>query len=77
MEQNRIVINPEVHFGQPTVAGTRVPVYAVLELLEAGIGFDAIVCDYYPTLVIDDIRACIRYAVNLVKTEEIHLALAV
>jgi len=77
MDQNRIVINPETHFGQPTVAGTRVPVYAVLELLEAGIGFDAIVRDYYPALATDDIRACIRYAVNLVKSEEIHLSLAV
>ncbi len=64
MDQNRIVIDPKVHFAQPTVAGTRVPVYAVLELLEAGISFDTIVRDYYPVLVIDDIRACIRYTVN-------------
>ena len=64
MDQNRIVIDPKVHFAQPTVAGTRGPVYAVLELLEAGISFDTIVRDYYPVLVIDDIRACIRYTVN-------------
>lgn len=77
MDQNRIVIDPEVHFAQPTVAGTRVPVYAVLELLEAGIDFDTIIRDYYPILAIDDIRACIRYAVNLIKAEEVHLALAI
>lgn len=76
MDQTRIVIHPEVHFGQPTVAGTRIPVYAVLELVEAGISFDGIVTDYYPALGIDDIRACLRYAVSLIKTEEVHLAMA-
>ncbi|HRJ42438.1 MAG TPA: DUF433 domain-containing protein, partial [Caldilineaceae bacterium] len=61
---------------QPTVAGAPVPVYAVLELLEAGFGFDTIIHDYYPTLTIDDIQACIRYAVNLIRAEEVHIALA-
>lgn len=39
----RIVVDPRVHFGQPCVAGTRIPVYAVLELVEAGIPFEEII----------------------------------
>jgi uncharacterized protein (DUF433 family) len=54
----RIEINPSVHFGKPCVRGTRVTVRDVLELVEEGIAFDAIVRDYYPDLEVADVRAC-------------------
>jgi len=47
MPKGRITVDPKVHFGQPCVAGTRIPVYAVLELVREGIPFDEIVRDYY------------------------------
>ena len=72
--KRRIAVDPAVHSGQPCVAGTRIPVYAVLELVEAGIPFREIVANYYPELTEEDIRACIRYAVELVRSEEVHLA---
>lgn len=34
---DRITIDPQVHFGKPCVAGTRIPVQAVLELVREGI----------------------------------------
>lgn len=69
----RIVVNPEIHFGQPCLEGTRIPVYAVLELVERGIPFEVIVRDYYPDLTVEDVRKCVEYAVQVIKAEEILL----
>ena len=70
---NRITVNPTIHFGKPCVAGTRITVQSVLELLNEGVTFDEIIQDYYPDLTIEDIRACLSYAIALVSAEEIHL----
>lgn len=69
----RIVVNPTVHFGKPCVANTRITVQNVLELLDEGLAFKEIIRDYYPDLTIEDIRACLRYAIALVSAEDIHL----
>jgi uncharacterized protein (DUF433 family) len=53
----RITVNPQVHFGKPCVAGTRIPVQNVLELLNEGLSFDEIIQDYYPDLAVEDIYA--------------------
>ncbi|MCS7198465.1 MAG: DUF433 domain-containing protein [Candidatus Bipolaricaulota bacterium] len=50
------------------------PVWCVLELVQAGIPFSQIVTEYYPDLTEEDIQACVRYATELVKSEEIHVA---
>ncbi len=71
--KERIVIDPKVHFGKPCVAGTRIPVEVVLELIQEGILFDEIIERYYPDLEIEDIKACARYATELVRSEEIHV----
>ena len=34
---DRIAANPNIHFGKPCIAGTRIPVQNVLELVEEGI----------------------------------------
>ena len=73
MEQ-RIVVNPNIHFGKPCVAGTRIPVQAVLELVREGLSFDQIIQDYYPDLDVKDIRACIQYAIDVIAAEDIHIA---
>lgn len=70
---DRITVNPKIHFGKPCVAGTRITVQSVLELLNEGLSFKEITRDYYPDLVLDDIRACLRYAIALVAAEDIHL----
>lgn len=69
----RIAVNPEIHFGKPCVAGTRITVQSVLELVNAGLPFDGIIRDYYPDLSIEDIHACLQYAIALVAAEDIHL----
>jgi uncharacterized protein (DUF433 family) len=71
--QERIVVDAAVHFGRPCIAGTRIPVENVLELVQENIPFHRIVEDYYPDLEIEDVKACISYATDLISSEEIHV----
>lgn len=71
---DRITVNPKIHFGKPCIAGTRITVQTVLELVNEGLSFDEIIRDYYPDITVDDVRACIQYAIALVAAEDIHLA---
>src|SRR5438105_14804109 len=57
--KERIAVDPQIHFGKPCVAGTRIPVQAVLELVREGLSFSEIIRDYYPDLEIEDVRAVI------------------
>lgn len=70
---DRISVDPAIRFGKPCIAGTRITVQDVLELLDDGISFDQIISEYYPDLTEDDIHACIRYAIAVVSAEDIHL----
>jgi uncharacterized protein (DUF433 family) len=72
--KERIAVNPRIHFGKPCVAGTRIPVQSVLELIRDGFTFADIIRDYYVDLESEDIRACIQYAIDVVAVEDIHLA---
>ncbi len=71
--KNRIQVIPDIHFGKPCVAGTRVTIQNVLELVREGVPFDALIRDYYPDLNVEDIKACIQYAIDVVQTEDIHV----
>lgn len=55
----RISVNPRIHFGKPCIAGTRITVQNVLELVCDGLSFADVVRDYYPDVQPDDIRACV------------------
>ncbi|MCF8039127.1 MAG: DUF433 domain-containing protein [Desulfohalobiaceae bacterium] len=70
---DRITVSPEIHFGKPCVAGTRITVQSVLELLKEGLPFENIIEDYYPELTVEDIQACIMYAIALVAAEDVHV----
>lgn len=69
-----ISVDPQIHFGKPCIFGTRITVTSVLELLREGISPDTIICDYYPDLHADDIRASVQYAIDLIALEDIRLA---
>jgi uncharacterized protein (DUF433 family) len=71
---NRIEVHPTIHFGKPCIAGTRIPVQDVLELVREGISFDDIISRFYPEITKDDIKACLQYAIDIVSCEEVHLA---
>lgn len=60
---DRIVVDPEVRFGKPTVRGTRITVGDVLGYLAEGMTEEQIVGDF-PQLSIEDIRACLAFAAD-------------
>ena len=70
----RISVNPNIHFGKPCIVGTRITVQNVLELINEGLSFDEIKRDYYPDLQTEDIKACIDYAISLISSEDIKIA---
>lgn len=70
----RISVDSNIHFGKPCVAGTRITVQNVLELINENLSFEQIKRDYYPDLQIEDIRACVDYAISLVSSEDIKIA---
>ena len=71
--KERISVNSNIHFGKPCVAGTRITVQNVLELIREGLPFTQIIQDYYPDLQGEDIRACIQYAIDVIAAEEVHV----
>jgi len=74
--KNRIEVNPAIHFGKPCVAGTRITVQGVLELVRDGISFEQIIRDYYPNMTAEDIQACVQYAMDIVAVEDVHIEMA-
>lgn len=55
----KIVCDPEICGGVPTIRGTRIPAHIILELLAAGKSHEYIM-DQYPGVTEEDIRACCR-----------------
>lgn len=70
----RIAVDINVCHGKPVIKGTRVMVWQILDLLVDGLAFDEIIAKYFPQITKDDIKACIEYANQLVKNEEVYLA---
>lgn len=56
-----ILIDPEVMLGKPVIRGTRMPVYLIVELIEAGETPTEIIDDY-PELTEADIAAALEFA---------------
>lgn len=59
--RNRIVLDPAIRFGKPTVRGTRITVGDVLSYLAADMT-EGDILDDFPQLTHDDIRACLAFA---------------
>ena len=59
--RDRIVIDPKIRFGKPSVRGTRITVGDVLSYLASGMSQQQILADF-PQLTSDDIRACLAFA---------------
>jgi len=61
-----IVADSEICHGKPTFKGTRIMVWQVLEMLEAGMNIDEILEDY-PSLTKNHIKAALHYAADLTR----------
>ena len=65
---SRIVADPDVCFGKPRVAGTRMYVAAALEYFAGGDSEDDIL-GYHPGLTRSDLRACLLYAAEMTRVK--------
>jgi len=63
---DRIVIDPDICNGQPTVRGTRITARTVLEFLAAGDSVEEVL-EEYPALKREDVLACIGLSSELMK----------
>ena len=70
-EQPRIEVNPDILMGKPVIAGTRIPVYLILNLLASGYAQERIL-EAYPGLALEDIRAALQYAEQRMRFEEVY-----
>lgn len=73
---NRIIIDPAVCHGKPTIRGLRYPVENMLELFSSDMTLDEILDDY-EDLERDDLLAVLAYAARLSQVKRIETALAV
>jgi uncharacterized protein (DUF433 family) len=66
----RIVIDPRICHGKPVIKGTRMPVALVVGSLAGGMTFEAVQKEY--DLSMEDIRAALKFAGELVEQEQYH-----
>ncbi len=67
---NRVTIDPEICHGKPVIHGTRMPVSIVVGSLAGGMSFEEVQREY--DLTIEDIRAALKFAGELVDQEQHH-----
>ena len=67
---DRILIDPHICHGKPVIRGTRTPVAIVVGSLAGGMGFEQVQQEY--DLAIEDIRAALKFAGELVEQEQHH-----
>jgi uncharacterized protein (DUF433 family) len=68
--EDRIVVDPNVCHGKPVIRGTRTPVAIVVGSLAGGMSFEEVEREY--DLTVEDIRAALRFASELVDQEQHH-----
>ncbi len=68
--QGRIIVDSEILAGKPVVKGTRIPVELVLEYLAYDPDFKTLF-EAFPRLTIEDVKACLAYAQELVEAEKL------
>jgi uncharacterized protein (DUF433 family) len=66
----RIIIDPHIQHGKPVIRGTRTPVARIVGGLAGGMSFEEVAQAYGITL--EDIRAALEFASQLLDQEEYH-----
>lgn len=64
----KIIVDPKIRFGKPTIAGTRIAVEEVIGALAGGMDFNEIEEEY--GLTKEQILSAIRYIAGWIKGEE-------
>jgi len=66
--QDRIIVDQDIHHGDPCIKGTRIPVGILLGSLADGMTLDQIL-ENYPQLNEADIYAALAYAAEVLRQE--------
>ena len=67
---DRIVVDPNICSGKPTVRGTRIMVKNILGMVAGGYTMARII-DTYPELTNDDVTAALEYASQVIDEEKV------
>ncbi len=68
---SKIIVNQEILAGKPIIEGTRISVEFVVELLSSGMTIEEILKEY-PHLKKEDILEALKYAVAILRNEEVY-----
>ena len=67
----KIVCNPEILRGKPTVAGTRISVELILEKLASGYSIEDLL-ESYPNLSREGIQAALQFSLEVLRNEVVY-----
>ncbi len=70
MPEHRIVCDPKICSGNPTIRGTRIMVTNILGMVAGGYAADRII-KAYPELDQEDISAALQYASQVIDEEKV------
>jgi uncharacterized protein (DUF433 family) len=69
--QERIVLEPTILTGKPTIKGTRIAVEFVVDLMARGWSTQDILREY-DHLTVEDVKACLAYASDVLQSERVY-----
>ena len=68
--RDRVVIDPDVHHGDPCIKGTRIPISVIVGSIADGMSTEEVRAAY-PQLSLVDIQAALAYAAEVLRHEVI------
>jgi uncharacterized protein (DUF433 family) len=74
MRYDRITVDHRIMGGVPCIAGTRIPVAAVVSMVAEGMDPERIIDDF-PQLGTEDVRQALEFAADAVRERELPLRL--
>ena len=66
--QERIMVDRDIHHGDPCIKGTRIPAVVIVGSLADGMTAEEIL-QAYPQLTVEDVRATLAYAAEIMEQD--------
>lgn len=66
--QERIMVDRDIHHGDPCIKGTRIPAAVIVGSLADGMTAEEIL-QAYPQLTVEDVRATLAYAAEIMEQD--------
>ncbi|RLD68984.1 MAG: antitoxin [Bacteroidetes bacterium] len=68
--KDRIISDYKIMLGKPVIKGTRITVELLLRKMAEG-AIAKEILEMYPTLQLEDLKACLQYAADVIAKEEV------